>query len=133
AWPTGRLRGSCRSRASRRRRGGRSPPAERTRSRPRPSCRASGRQQESELAQGALVAAPVPAHFHGRLEIYLDAEERLEVAPGGRADLLQHRAPLADEDALLRLLLDEYGRPDVEAGGLLPLRALFHPDRGRRP
>ena len=38
------------------------------------------------------------------------AEQRLDLGPGAGADLADHRAPLADEDLLLRLGLDEHER-----------------------
>src|SRR6266545_4857380 len=55
--------------------------------RPRPM---SGRQAEAELAQRALVFPPVAPHLHVEVEEHLDAEERLQPAPGLGADALEH-------------------------------------------
>src|SRR3990172_5196265 len=92
--------------------------------RPRPI---SGGQQEPELAQGPLVAPPVAAHLHRELEEHLDPEEPLEPLPPRRPDPLEHRPALADEDPLLRRLLDEDRRADVEALRALALRGLLPP------
>src|SRR6185503_17118932 len=71
---------------------------------PRPM---SGGQPESEFLQRPAVLPPVVAHLHVQLQEDLDAEERLELAAGGGADALEHGAGLADQDPLLRVLLDE--------------------------
>src|SRR3989442_15201378 len=69
----------------------------------------SGGQQEPELAQRARVAPPVPAHPHGEPQEDRHAEEGLQLVPRLAADALEHGAAPADEDPLLRLLLDEAG------------------------
>src|SRR5947208_12695478 len=74
----------------------------------------SGGQQESELAQRARVAPPVPAHAHREPQEHRDAEERLQLTARVGADALEHGAALADQDPLLRLLLDEDGVVDVQ-------------------
>src|SRR3989304_1731196 len=82
--------------------------------RPRPI---SGGQQGRELAPAP--PRPVPPHAPGDLEELFEPEDPLERRPRRRADPLEHRPALADEDPLLRRLLDEDRRADVEA-----LRAL---------
>src|SRR5436190_2257744 len=81
----------------------------------------SGGQQEPELAQRARVAPPVPAHAHGEPQEHRDAEEGLQLAPRLGADALEHGAALADQNPLLRLLLDEDGGVDVQPLGPLVL------------
>src|SRR3989449_4334359 len=81
----------------------------------------SGGQQEPELAQRARVAPPVPAHAHGEPQEHRDAEEGLQLASRLGADALEHGAALADQDPLLRLLLDEDGGVDIQPLGPLVL------------
>src|SRR6267142_513090 len=81
----------------------------------------SGGQQESELAQRARVAPPVPAHADREPQEHRDAEERLQLTARVGADALEHGPALADQDPLLRLLLDEDGGADVQPLGSLVL------------
>src|SRR5262245_8250786 len=85
----------------------------------------SGRQEEAEFTEGPLVLAPRTSHLHGEPQEHLDAEEALQLPSGVRADALEHGAPTADHDALLRLPLDEDRRPDVKAFGPCPLREVL--------
>src|SRR5215467_13924153 len=87
---------------------------------------ALGRQQESELTQGFVVATPVPAHLHRQVQVDLDPEESLEIPARRRPDSLEHRPALTDEDTLLRVLLDEDPRSDIEAFGVRALSDLVH-------
>src|SRR5713101_6261711 len=86
------------------------------------------KKKEPELFEGAIVLAPALAHGHRELEEDLDAEEALEVLSGRGADALEGGAALADDDALLRIVLDEDGGPDVQALRPLPLAQLLHAD-----
>ena len=67
----------------------------------------------AELAQRVRVLAPVPAHLDPELEedgmagLFLDLGARLA------SDLAQHGAALADDDRLLRLVLDMDHDPHV--------------------
>src|SRR5713226_6914754 len=90
-----------------------------------------GGEEEPELFEGAIVLAPALAHGHRELEADLDAEEALEVLPGRGADALEGGPALADDDALLRIVLDEDGGPDVQALRPLPLAQLLHADGAR--
>src|SRR5712692_7811420 len=87
-----------------------------------------GGEEEAELSEGAIVLAPALAHGHRELEEDLDAEEALEIFTGRGADALEGGPALADHDALLGIVLDEDGGPDVQAGGPLPLAELLHAD-----
>src|SRR5262249_47366196 len=84
---------------------------------------------EAELAQGALVRPPLVAHPHRQLEEHLDAEEPFQVLARRGADLLEGRAALADEDALLRVVLHEDARSDVQTLRALAFGQLLHPHR----
>src|SRR5712692_9487155 len=90
-----------------------------------------GGEEEPELFEGAIVLTPAFAHGHRELEENLDAEEALEVLPGRGADALEGGPALADHDALLRIVLDEDGGPDVQALRPLPLAQLLHADGTR--
>src|SRR5512142_3040234 len=68
---------------------------------------------ETELAQGILVVAPVFGHLHAQLEEDLLAAHVLDLLARGGADLFKHLAAFADDDALLRIALDEQRSPDV--------------------
>src|SRR4029453_16229274 len=96
--------------------------------RPRPML---GGQPEAELAQRAVVLPPVVSHLHPALEKHRDPEERFQLTAGRAAHPLEHGAALADHDALLRFVLHEDRRADVEALRPRPLLPLFHPDRRR--
>src|SRR5712691_68048 len=75
------------------------------------------------------ITTPVPADLDRQPEVSFDPEERLQLPPRSRADALEHCRTLADEDAFLRLLLDEDRGPDVEARGVLPLDELLDAHR----
>src|SRR3990167_10356170 len=92
--------------------------------RPRPI---SGGQQESELAERPFVTPPVSPHLDLELEEHLDPEEPLQVPSRRRADPLEHRTAPTDHDSLLRVLLDEDPRADVEAFRPLAPRQLLPP------
>ena len=57
---------------------------------------------EAELAQLLGVALPVLGDLHVQVEVDRGAQQRLDLLAGLRADVLQPRALVADDDALLR-------------------------------
>ena len=94
--------------------------------------RHAGRQPEAELAQRPLVLPPVaaaPARSSSRKTLIpKNASSSRRAAVPIR---LSMRPALADEDPLLRVLLDEDGGPDVQACRAPPFRQLLDPDRHR--
>src|SRR5689334_24051337 len=66
---------------------------------------------DTEPVQQPLVRAPAAPDADGEVEVHAGAELALELAAGRRADLLDHPAAGADQDALLGLGLD----PDQRA------------------
>src|SRR5688572_32515068 len=91
----------------------------------------SGGQPEAELAERALVLPPVVPHLHVQLQEHLDAEEGLQLPAGLAADALEHAAALADENALLGILLHEDRGPNVQLLRSRALGQLLHPHRHR--
>ena len=67
-----------------------------------------------------LVTAPLRANLDAQLEIDLGTEESLDVGARGHADLLDHGAALAHDDALLTLALDEDRGAHAGVAILLP-------------
>src|SRR5882757_3738922 len=84
--------------------------------------RRRARPSEPELAQLAWVALPVLRHLDVQLEIDLGAEQRLDLAAGGGADLLEPGTALADDDALLAGPLHVEDRVHVEHVGATLVR-----------
>ena len=87
--------------------------ADRARGRAHPGVEGAGSGRtllEAEALERRFVAAPVRAHLDHQLEVDRVAEQRLDLGARARADLLDHRAALADDDLLLRLRLDEHVR-----------------------
>src|SRR5262245_26417082 len=67
---------------------------------------------EPEALQLTGVSAPSRLHFHDQLEVHRPAEQRLDLGACPHPDLAHGDAPLADEDAFLRLRLDEHDGAD---------------------
>src|SRR5205085_4676629 len=65
------------------------------------------------LAQRARRVAPALLDLDEKFEVDAVADQSLDVAPSLRADLLEARAALADDDALLRWALDVDGAVDA--------------------
>ena len=61
---------------------------------------------EAEAVERVGAALPVAVDLHLGLEVHAGAEQRLELLAGRGARLAEHRAALADHDALLRVALD---------------------------
>ena len=80
--------------------------------------------------RAAVVVAPAAAHAHAQVEHHLAADQPLDLGARAGADGADHPALLADEDALLRLRLDEDRRLDP-AGP--PARRVLRPPRPARP
>src|SRR5262249_27266049 len=97
----------------------------------RHAARASARLLVAQLAEPAVVLPPVASHADAEVEEGPHAEERLELAPGGLPDALQHRPALADDDALLGRALHEDLPANVERGVWPTLDKLLHPDGAR--
>src|SRR5215831_18757441 len=91
----------------------------------------SGRQQEAELAEGTVILAPVAPDLNGQPQEDLNSEECFHIAAGGHPDLLEHGPAATDEDAFLRVLLDEHGSTDVDPLGTAMFGELVHPHRHR--
>src|SRR5215210_2195019 len=68
---------------------------------------------DAHLAQRPRRVAPARLDLDEEFEIDLVADEALDVAARLRPDLLEARAALADDDALLRLALDVDGAVDA--------------------
>src|SRR5512133_1060611 len=64
-----------------------------------------GLTSDPELPERRRALAPALLHLHGEPEEHLAPEEPLEPLPRPGADVLQHRAPLPDDDGLLRVAL----------------------------
>src|SRR5262245_46716758 len=77
------------------------------------SCGASAHApSEPEPLERLGIAPPTGPDLHDELEEHCVADERLHLRSCTRPDLADHRAALADENALLRLGLDEDARAD---------------------
>src|SRR6185503_11083513 len=85
------------------------------------------RYLDAKAFEHILVTAPVRPHLDLQLEIDVVAEKTLDLGPRAGADRPDHAAALADEDALLRLGLDEHDRVHAPLVELLDL----DPDRVR--
>jgi len=72
------------------------------------------RELVAEALQRARIPLPVLLDLHLQDQEHLLTEQPLEVLARARADLLQHRSALPDDDALLRFTLDEDRRVDLE-------------------
>src|SRR5215208_7282650 len=68
---------------------------------------------DAHLAQGARRVAPALLDLDEEFEVDLVSDQPLDVAARLRADLLEARAALADDDALLRRALDVDGAVDA--------------------
>src|SRR5512141_2017093 len=75
----------------------------------------------------AVIIAPVLADFDPHFQVDLTVQQTLNGVARVGADLLQHLAATADEDALLRIALDVDGGRDVYRAAL-PLIVLLDDD-----
>ena len=56
----------------------------------------------SERFQVAGVIAPVRAYLYPKLQVHVGVEQGFDILPGGRADLPEHPALFANNNALVR-------------------------------
>ena len=81
----------------------------------------SGHCTPVEGRQEARLLPPVRLHFNVQVEVHVAVEEPLHFLARQSADILQHRAARADNNALLAVALDIDGGEDAnQFWGILP-------------